>query len=190
MGPTTGKFVVMYGLTYTPDYKSGGMGIIGLQIRWNWIRWNWGWETISWNTMKHLRRDNHLMWIIWWRDESFGTWWIIWDVINHVSTLFICLLYLFRNRSIYSLAVEDISYRHRSISSSGIEVYLLFLWISFPISGLLLSIVLRPVQHRQEAQFAGTGSDLLAALEAVSYPLPKPLVIHYPQWTVNGLTSE
>ena len=71
--------------------------------------------------------------------------------MNHVSTLFICLLYLFRNRSIYSLAVEDISYRHRSISSSGIEVYLLFLWISFPISGLLLSIVLRPVQHRQEA---------------------------------------
>ena len=101
--------------------------------------------------------------------------------MNHVSTLFICLLYLFRNRSIYSLAVEDISYRHRSISSSGIEVYLLFLWISFPISGLLLSIVLRPVQHRQEAQFTGAGSDLLAALEAVSYPLHKPLVIHYPQ---------
>ena len=101
--------------------------------------------------------------------------------MNHVSTLFICLLYLFRNRSIYSLAVEDISYRHRSISSSGIEVYLLFLWISFPLSGLLLSIVLRPVLRRQEAQFAGTGSDLLAALEAVSYPLPKPLVIHYPQ---------
>ena len=35
MGPTTGKFVVMYGLTYTPDYKSGGTGIIGLQIRFN-----------------------------------------------------------------------------------------------------------------------------------------------------------
>ena len=71
--------------------------------------------------------------------------------MNHVSTLFICLLYLFRNRSIYSLAVEDIFYNHRSIYSFGIEVYLLFLLISFPISVLLLSIVLRPVQHRQEA---------------------------------------
>ena len=150
----------MYGLTFSPDCKSGGTGIIGLQIWWNWIRWNWGWETISWNAMNHhLRRESfktcassfETWWIIIWRDESFETWWIIWDVINHVSTLFICLLYLFRNRSIYSLAVEDISYRHRSISSSGIEVYLLFLWISFPISGLLLSIVLRPVQHRQEA---------------------------------------
>ena len=129
MGPPIGKFVARYGLThspdckfgltYTPDYKSGGTGIIGLQIQWNWIRWNWGWKTISGNAM------NHLMWIIWWRDnhlrrdESFETWWIIWDVMNHVSTLFICLFVIFVPPSRY------IFIPGWSISSSVIEVYIL-----------------------------------------------------------------
>ena len=124
MGPPIGKFVVMYGLThspdcksgltYTPDYKSGGTGIIGLQIRWNWIRWNWGWETISGNAMKHLRRDNHLMWFIWWRDESsFETWWI-----TSLRCL-LCLYVIFVPPSKY-IFIPD-----WSISSSAIEVYIL-----------------------------------------------------------------
>ena len=123
MGPPIGKFVVMYGLTYspdcksgltyTPDYKSGGTGIIGLQIQWNWIRWNWGWKTISGNAMNHhLRRDNHLMWFIWWRDESFETWWI---------TSLRCLLCLF---VISVLPSRYIFIHDWSISSSAIEVYI------------------------------------------------------------------
>ena len=130
MEPPIGKFVARYGLThspdckfgltYTPDYKSGGTEIIRLQIRWNWIWWNWGWETISWNAMNHhLRRKSFKTCA-----SSFETWWIIWDVINHVSTLFICLLYLFRHRSIYSFLIEVylhlsskyIFFRHRSIT--------------------------------------------------------------------------
>ena len=147
MGPPIGKFVVRYGLTYspdcrsgltyTPDYKSGGTGIIGLQIWWNWIRWNWGWETISGNAMKHLRRkslktwNHHLR-----RDESFD------DVMNHLRrdksrlyvVYYVCLLYLFRHRSIYSCYIcsaievyihswlKYIFICHRSIYSFGIEV--------------------------------------------------------------------
>ncbi len=129
MEPPIGKFVVMYGLThspdcksgltYTPDYKSGGTGIIGLEIWRNWIRWTWGWETISGNAM------NHLMWIIWWRDnhlrrdESFETWWI-----TSLRCLYVCLLYLFCHRGIYSFTIEVylhlsskyIFFRHRSIT--------------------------------------------------------------------------
>ena len=144
MGPPIGKFVVRYGLTYspdcrsgltyTPDYKSGGTGIIGLQIWWNWIRWNWGWKTISGNAMNHhLRRDNHLMWFIWWRDESFKTCESFDDVMNHLRrdesrlyvVYYVCLLYLFRHRSIYSFLIEVylhlplkyIFLWHRSITS-------------------------------------------------------------------------
>ena len=133
----------MYGLTtYTPDYKSGGTEIIGLQIWWNWIRWNWGWETISWNAMNHhLRRKSFKTCASSFETcESFKTCESFDDVMNHhlrrdesrlYVVYYVCLLYLFRHRSIYSFLIEVylhpplkyIFFRHRSISPIFVDKF-------------------------------------------------------------------
>ena len=126
----------------------------------------------TWN--HHLRRDNHLR-----RDES-----------RLYVVYYVCLLYLFRHRSIYSFLIEVylhlpskyIFFRHRSITPIAEAVH-------YHVLKLLIHPLKKTSMLEGIASFGGMGkrnnvgfaSDLLEAWEAIYSSLPKPLVIHYPQ---------